>query len=127
MHGGKIDEKVNRFITIVNSMVENFFQESTIRRHSKDKPFITNKIKSLIVKRNAAYSSGKIELFRLLRAQVSKEIKKAKSTFYDKKVRPKRTACSKSWWKQIKRLTGKEKDSVTLVDPETELELNNNH
>jgi transcription antitermination factor NusG len=65
-------------------------------------------------------------LFRLLRAQVSKEIKKAKSTFYDKKVRPKRTACSKSWWKQIKRLTGKEKDSVTLVDPETELELNSN-
>ena len=41
-------------------------------------------------------------------------------------MRPKRTACSKSWWKQIKRLTGKEKDSVTLVDPETELELNNN-
>jgi hypothetical protein len=48
--GGKIDEKVNRFITIVNSMVEKFFPESTIRRHSKDKPFITNKIKSLIVK-----------------------------------------------------------------------------
>ncbi|CAB4041885.1 Hypothetical predicted protein, partial [Paramuricea clavata] len=42
------------------------------------------------------------------------------------KVRPKQTACSKSWWKQIKRLTGKEKDSVTLVDPGTELELNNN-
>ena len=41
-------------------------------------------------------------------------------------MRPKRTACSKSWWKQIKRLTGKEKDSVTLVDPETELELNSN-
>jgi hypothetical protein len=41
-------------------------------------------------------------------------------------VRPKRTACSKSWWKQIKCLTGKETDSVTLVDLETELELNNN-
>jgi hypothetical protein len=67
LYGGKIDEKVNRFITIVNSMVEKYFPESTIRRHSKDKPFITNKIKSLIVKRNTAYSSGKIELFRLLR------------------------------------------------------------
>jgi hypothetical protein len=84
-----------------------------------------NKIKSVIVKRNKAYSSGKIELFGLLKAQVPKEIKKAKSTLYDKKVRPKRTACSKSWWKQIKRLTGKEKGSVRLVDPEIELELNN--
>ena len=125
LYGGEIDEKVNRFITIVNSLVEKFFPESTSRRHSKDKPFITNKIKSLISKRNKAYSCGKIELFRSLRAQVSKEIKKAKSTSYDKKVRPKRTACSKSWWKQIKRLAGKVKDSVTLIDPETELELNN--
>jgi hypothetical protein len=41
-------------------------------------------------------------------------------------VRPKRTACSKSWWKQIKHVTGKEKDCVTLVDPEIELESNNN-
>jgi hypothetical protein len=56
LYGGKIDEKVNRFITVVNSMVEKFFPESTIRRHSKDKPFITNKIKSFIVNRNMAYS-----------------------------------------------------------------------
>ena len=40
-------------------------------------------------------------------------------------MRPKRTACSKSWWKQIKRLTGKRKNDVTLVDPATECELNN--
>jgi hypothetical protein len=40
-------------------------------------------------------------------------------------MRPKRTACSKSWWKEIKCLTGRGKDSATLVDPETELELNN--
>jgi hypothetical protein len=71
VYGGKIDEKVNRFITIVNSLVQNFFPESTVRRHSKDKPFITNQIKSLIVERNTVYSSGKIELFRLLRACTS--------------------------------------------------------
>ena len=125
LYGGDIDEKVNRFTLVVNSMIEKFFPESTSRRHSKDKPFITHKIKSLISKRNKPYSCGKIELFRSLRAQVSREIRKAKSTFYDKKIRPKRTTCSKSWWKQIKRLTGKVKDSVTLIDPETELELDN--
>ena len=125
LYGGDIDEKVNRFTLVVNSMVENFFPESTSRRHSKDKPFIAHKIKSLISKRNKAYSCGKIELFRSLRAQISREIRKAKSTFYDKKIRPKRTTCSKSWWKQIKRLTGKVKDSVALIDPETELELDN--
>ena len=39
------------------------------------------------------YSCGKIELFRSLRAQVSREIKKAKSTFYDKKVAKTKTNC----------------------------------
>ena len=124
LYEGVIDEKVNRFILIVNSMVEKFFPESTSRRHSKDKPLITHKIKSLISKRNKTYRRGKIELFRSLRAQVSRGMKKAKSTFYDKRVKPKRTACSKSWLKQITHLTGKVKDSVTLIDPETEIELN---
>ncbi len=106
-------------------MVETFCPERISKRHTKDKPFITDKIKSLIVNRNKAYRSGKMELYRALRAQVSKEIKKAKSASYDKEVRPKRTACSKSWWKQIKRLTGKRKNDVTLLDPATECELNN--
>ena len=122
--GGAIDEKVNTFIGAFNSMVETFFPESTSMRHIKDKPFITDKIKSLIVNRIKVYRSGKMELYRALRAEVSKEIKKAKYTLYDK-VRPKRTACSKSWWKQIKRLTGKGKDDVTLLEPATKRELNN--
>ena len=119
------DWHVNTFMGVLNSMVETFFPESISKRHTKDKPFIIDKIKSLIANRNKAYRSGKMELYRALRAQVSKDIKKAKSTFYDKEVRPKRTACSKSWWKQIKRLTGKRKNDVTLIDPATECELNN--
>ena len=55
-------------------MVETFLAESTRKRHTKDKPFITDKIKLLIINRNKAYRSGKMELYRALRAQVSKEI-----------------------------------------------------
>ena len=64
LYGGDTDKKVKRFTLVVNFMEEKFFPESTSRRHSKDKPFITHKIKSLISKRNKAYSCGKIELFR---------------------------------------------------------------
>lgn len=105
-------------------MIDEYLPESSIRRHSKDKPFITNKVKSLIIKRNKVHNSGNVESFKLLRAQVAKEIRIAKSTFYDQKVRPKQTACSKSWWKHIKCLSGKKKAGVTLFDPETKLELN---
>ena len=36
LYGGDIEEKVNRFTLVVNSMVEKFFPESTRRRHSKE-------------------------------------------------------------------------------------------
>ena len=58
-------------------MINQFFPEKTIRRHSNDKLFITNKIKALIAKRDKAYKSGKSELYKSLRNQVSIEIKKA--------------------------------------------------
>ena len=63
--------------------------------------------------------SGKSELYKSLRNQVSIEIKKAKSSFYDEKIRPKQSTSPKSWWKQIKKTVGKKKDVVSLLDAET--------
>ena len=92
-----VDKKVQTFLECTNSMINQFFPEKTIRRHSNDKLFITNKIKALIAKRDKAYKSGKSELYKSIRNQVSIEIRKAKLSFYDEKVRPKQIACLK-WW-----------------------------
>ena len=117
-----IDKKVQTFLECTNSMINQFFPEKTIRRHSNDKLFITNKIKALIARRDKAFKSGKSEVYKSLRNQVSIEIRKAKLSFYDEKVRPKQSSCPKSWWKQIKKIIGK-KDVVSLLDPETGLVL----
>ena len=112
-----VDKKVQTFLECTNSMINQFFPEKTIRGHSNNKLiFITNKIKALIDKRDKAYKSGKSELYKSLRNQVSIEIKKAKSSFYDEKIRPKQSASPKSWWKQIKKTIGKKKDVVSLLD-----------
>jgi hypothetical protein len=58
LFGGTIDEKVNTFIGVLNFMVETFFPESISKRHTKDKPFITDKIKSLIVNRTSSKASS---------------------------------------------------------------------
>ena len=86
-----VDKKVQTFLECTNSMINQFFSEKTIMRHSNDKLFITNKIKALIAKRDKAYRRGKSELYKSLRNQVSIEIKKAKLSFYDEKVRPKQS------------------------------------
>jgi hypothetical protein len=84
---------------------------------------MTQKIKTLMDKRNKAFKNNKTELFISLRRQVeSAEIKKAKLQFNDQKVRPKHSSCPKAWWKQVKRLIGSRKNAVILVEPETNLQ-----
>ena len=54
-----VDKKVQTFLECTNSMINQFFPEKTIRRHSNDKILIRNKIKALIAKRDKGYKSGK--------------------------------------------------------------------
>jgi hypothetical protein len=69
--GGNIQEKVNRFIMFVNSMVEKLFQKVQLEGTVK-KPIYYEQNKSIIVKRKKVYyCSDKTELVRLLKAQVS--------------------------------------------------------
>ena len=63
----------------------------------------------LIAKRDKAYKSGKYELL----------------LFYDEKVRPKQSAYLNSWWRQIKKIAGKKKYLVSILDPETGPVLDN--
>ena len=47
-----IDRKVNTFLQITENMISEYVPEKTVRIYSKDKPFMTSKIKRLILKRN---------------------------------------------------------------------------
>ena len=82
------DEKVNTFLHITNNMISEYFPERTVRMHSKDKPFMTPKIKRLISKRNMAFKRNNTERVKNLRSQISAEIRKAKIFFYENKVGP---------------------------------------
>ena len=119
-----LDEKVDAFLHFTKVIINEFFPERIIKKHTNDKPFMTQKIKSLRDKRNKAFKNNKTELFKSLHRQVSAEIKKAKLQFYDKTVRPNHSLCPKAWWKQVKRLIGSRKNAVTLVDSETNLQMN---
>ena len=113
------DEKVNTFLHITNNMIAEYFPERTVRMHSKDKPFMTPKIKRLISKRNMAFKRNNTERVKKLRSQISAEIRKAKISFYENKVGPNLKNRPKSWWKVIKRLIGKKSAKATMVDPST--------
>jgi hypothetical protein len=91
-----LDEKVDAFLHFTKVIINEFFSESIIKKHTNDKPFMKQKIKSLMDETNKAFKNNKTELFKSLRRQVSAEIKKTKLLFYDKKVRPNHSSCPKA-------------------------------
>ena len=53
------------------------------------------------------------------------KIWKEKNTFYDKRIKPLNTHNPpKLWWKQIKKVVGSKRDSISIIDPETGNPLN---
>ena len=89
----------------------NTSQKKTVETYDKDKLFITQKITSLMIKRDRALRRNDNGLFRYYRSLVVNEIRKAKLSFYDNKICPVRKSCPKAWWKQINKMTGKKAQS----------------
>ena len=71
-------------------------------------------------KRDKAYKQGKTERFKSLRGLITFEIRNAKSTFYNEKVRPTRCACPKAWWTKINNIIGKKRNGISLMDPDSD-------
>jgi hypothetical protein len=112
-----VNDKVNAFLEFTQVSIDSFFPIKTVKLHEDDKPFITGRLKKLMAKRNKAHKSGNFELFKRLRNQIVAEVRSAKKNFYHNHVRP--TFCTNPhfWWKNVNKIVGKKKQSITLFDP----------
>ncbi len=59
-----LDEKVDAFLHFTKVIINEFFPERIIKKHTNDKPFMTQKIKSLMDKRNKAFKNNKTDVFK---------------------------------------------------------------
>ena len=115
------DAKVEEFLKVTPSMIENFFPEKIIKLHHDDKFFITAKIKGFMRKRDKAYKQGMTAPFKSLRNQIAAEIRNEKAKFYNEKIRPTYDCKPATWWNKINKLIGKKKKPpIILKDPLTE-------
>jgi hypothetical protein len=115
-----VNDKVNAFLEFTQVSIDSFFPIKTFKLYEDDKPFITGRLKKLMAKRNKAHKSGNFELSKRLRNQIVAEVRSAKNNFYHNHVRP--TFCKNPhfWWKNVNKIIGKKKQSITLFDPQTE-------
>lgn len=63
-------------------------------------------LKRLIQKRQQAFSSGDMFLFKLLRNKVNRERKSCRAIYYNNKVPDFKDTRPREWWRKIKQLCG---------------------
>ena len=87
-----------------------FLPERVVKKHPSDRPWITNKIKIAIRKRQSAFiNQGKNSpAYRYWRNKVQCDTKIAKYHYYHHKVVEVEQTNPAKWWREIKKLTGQD-------------------
>ena len=98
---------IDAFLQSTVKMIDHLFPPKTIKVHESAKRFITGEIKSMISKRDKLYQQGRNDQFKILRNKIVTKIRKEKSRFYNKTIKPARCGNPKLWWNNIKRIIGR--------------------
>jgi hypothetical protein len=80
-------EKVNILYDMLERAIDSCFPLVKSKLHTNDKPWLTDRIKTLISKRQTAFASNNHVLWRKLRNQVKREIQNAKLSFHANRIR----------------------------------------
>ena len=106
-------EKVSLFENIVKTGLDIISppRSKTILR--SEPPWLNDKLKNLIKRRQCALAKGNMDTFRMLRNCVNRERKICRAKYYEAKVSHLRECKPSVWWKEVKKLSGMSPASET--------------
>ncbi|XP_028415844.1 uncharacterized protein LOC114539415 [Dendronephthya gigantea] len=105
------EEKLQILTEIVNYGLNIIMPEGFVGIHETDRPWLTNRLKDLIARRQKAFSSRNEPLFRILRNKVNRERKRCRKVYYENKVKDLRDSKPCDWWRDVKQLCGTAKST----------------
>lgn len=102
------EEKYTVFMTTLSNAIKTFFPSKRCKTSSKDKPWVTLKLKILVSRRQSAFCKyGKSSCeYGQLRNMVQREIERCKSVYYRNRINSFKDNNVAKWWKETKRLGG---------------------
>ena len=98
-------EKTSLLGTIVTTGLDYIIPLRTSTVRSTEPPWMTSK---LIKKRQKALNQGNTHLFKLLRNKVNRERKICRAKYYENSVRHLKNCKPSSWWREVRKLSGKQ-------------------
>ena len=97
---------LNIFNKVIHTGLDILMPIKRVRVNTCDAPWMTDNVKSLIIKRQKAFHEhgGESPQYKFYRNTVNREKKSVKASFYQLKVEHRKEENSKVWWKEVKRL-----------------------
>jgi len=106
--------KCQLFYKSVWNQVDNCFPLKRTSTHHQDKPWVTNRIKDLILARQKAYKTKNIDATKYLAKKVRQEIRSAKKNYHKQIIDKISDANPKSWYSHIRNLIGDKRSDSYL-------------
>ena len=100
------EEKYMYYKDVVSSLMEKFFTNKVVTRHTADKPWITDHFRGLIRNRQRAFMSGNRDEYRILRNKVNRASARLRFEFYQNSIIAISEYGSRDWWKNMKKVMG---------------------
>ena len=102
-----VDSLTESFNTDVKTAIDINFPLKSVKIHLTDRPWMTSRIKQLILERQRAFHSDKSGRWRELRTRVRDEIAARKKAFYPEKVSFLKNTDPRKWWSLVNKLSSK--------------------
>lgn len=96
------DDKLAAVTQIINYGLDTIMPVRSVKIHQTDRPWLNADLKRLVQKRQQAFASGDMFLFKLLRNKVNHERKRCRAIYYDNKVRDLKDTRPRDWWREVK-------------------------
>ena len=83
-----------------------YYPTKMVSRHTSDKPWITDRFRSLVRKRQRAHMSGDVIQARVLRNKVNHTASKLRHDFYQTRIASLTATGSHDWWTHMQTIMG---------------------
>ena len=100
------DEMTQAFYSTITSLLDHYLPLTTVKRHTTDKPWVTDQFRHLIRCRQHAFKTRQMARYRALLNRVQRATRTLRRKFYARKMEGLRASNPRNWWRSVKMLTG---------------------
>ena len=115
-HLPSCDPMVNSLYDLTLSLLDVFLPAKVVKRHTNDRSWVTDQFRSLLRRRQAAWSSNDLPNYRRLRNKINRMFPKLKKHNFATKLHCFQITNSHNWWRQTKNIAGQTAQAYSGIE-----------